>query len=143
MSKLGTEYHEDLRELSFKYLESFGLNPFATHELVMEYIKKMSPQPISIYYEVTLPGETVQNKRLEDKIVEIHMSDPGFVGTVKAPVAGFDKGFLKQAAHAYYKYVRPKNISFLYSGVEVHFRTPGSKEEDKFNIARNIFNPTL
>ncbi len=135
MSKQDTQYFENERELQKKHLSNFGLNPHACELLVKSYIQHCAPKPVSLDYFIDIEGSGREH-------VELELRTPGFVGAGKGDANKLDKFGLRHFARSYFEDVSPHPVSFLFHKVEVHIRTPGISDNDRKNIARDIYNPT-
>jgi len=141
MSKFGTQYFEGERELKMTTLSNFGLNPYALGILAMSY-QHSTREPVKCTVEMNKLDPKMDKKEGEKSQVYIEMRTPGFLGKVsgrmKKPI---DQVALKLVAQSYYANIRPLPVSFVFDGVEFHFRTPGVAEDKHKNIARDVFNP--
>jgi hypothetical protein len=139
-------YQETEREVGPHVLSNLGLNPHAAKLLVESYIQHVAPMPAEIVYDIPISSKSkTSSEEVEiDKVqVEIHMVTPGYVGRAQdkqAKAQILDSMALKLLTMSYLSAVRPKPISFLHYGVEVHIKTPGVPDALYRNIARTIFN---
>lgn len=135
MSKHDTKYTEGEREINRKHLSNFGLNPYATEILVRSYKQHCAPFPVifDYYIEVTDRGFCH---------VMVELRTPGYVGNTKGDANLLDRLALRMFCRSYFEEVSPYPVDFFMEGAEVHIHTPGVSDQEKKNIARNIFDPT-
>jgi hypothetical protein len=126
------------REVSFQTMNKFGLNPFSFKILAESYMRNIYPNNFAATVELSSKGQDKMDVRsVSFRKVYIEMRAPGKVAA-RSTSEGLDLFGLKTACLSYYMNMRPKPLSFLFSGIEIHLRTPGVSEGDYKNPMRNI-----
>lgn len=126
------------REVSLRTLDRFSLNPFSFKIMVESYMRNVFPKPFVKMVQLSSNGkDKMDNRAMSKRKVYIEMRSPGKVG-LKAVSEGIDKYGLQTGCLSYYQNFRPKPMSFILSGVEIHLRTPGIEEGLHKNPMRNI-----
>ena len=78
------------------------------------------------------------NHHLVAKEIEIHLSTPGYVGKERGSVHDLDNRGVRDTCRSYVNYVSPRPVSFIFNGVEFHFRSSKLSDLESKNIARQI-----
>ena len=138
------KYSEDLYSISMKQLDTIGMNPWAMRLMLKSYKADVGPKPVTIDYHII--AEQVGNediiKDAPEKEIELYIATPGYLGKGRGKVGDMDKYAIREVCRAYYRYFMPSPMSFIFGGIEFHFRSSKLSDHEAKNVTRNIFDPT-